>query len=626
VDLAHVIVKSSLVPQTLEDCAKKGVKAVVVNTSGFREIGGEGIELEKKIVEIATRTGMRLFGPNCQGVMNTAADVSLYSNFTFAKIRPGNISLVFQGGGAAEVVNNYLAMNGIGIKMYASPGNACDISIPEIIEYYGQDPDTKVIVVQLESLEHPKEFIEVTRKLSRTKPILAIKSGTTEEGAKAVSSHTGGMMQQDTTVDIVFDKCGIIRFETAEEICEAAKAFATQPIPKGGNLAIVTNAGSPAILSTDEAVKGGLKLPPPSDETQKFLKANLFPMASVHNPVDMMATAEPKHFAATMDALLKDEKYHSILINFITPFFVDCVGVAKEIAARAKTSDKTIACVAMTNEDWAETVNIVKASGIPTYYFPEAATKALVAMTDYSKMRSRPEEAPAKFPAETDKAKKILATAQKDANGFMLAKDCFELLSCYGIPLAKWERVNSPESALAAAKKMGFPVALKVDAKDVVHKTESGGVALNLKNDGELSAAVKKMQDKFGKDAGFIVQEFLAGGKELIIGATAQPEIGHTVMFGLGGIYVEIFKDVTFKLCPVTPSEANEMVEGIKAQKLLKGARGEKPVDVRKLVEILQRVSQMLTELPEIKELDLNPVMAFDETRPAKAADARIRV
>ena len=627
VDLVHIIVKNSYVKPTLIDCAEKGVKVAIVNTSGFREMGPKGEELENDLIETGKKYGIRIFGPNCQGVMNTDKDISLYSNFTFAKMYTGHISVLAQGGGVAEVINNYFGMNKVGTRMYASNGNAADISTSEILEYYGNDPETRVIVMHVESFRDPQGFLKAAKKVAAKKPILALKSGYTEEGAKAVSSHTGGLMGQDTTSDILFDKAGVLRFKDLTTLCETAKAFAGQPVPSGDNVGIVTNAGSPAIIATDEAVHLGLKVPELSDKSKVILKEKLKGFAAVANPIDMAATASADEYGASIKALLDDENIDSLIISFITPFFVNTQAIAMKIAELSKTTDKTIVCVAMTNENWNETVDIIKRASIPVYYFPEAASHVLAQMSNYRKLRERSSKMPEIFQVNKDKVSNIINTSTKP-DGFLSDSETFSILKHYGIPTVKEQTVLSYEEMKKAAENIGYPVVLKINSDKVIHKTDSGGVILNIFSETELRNAHNSMCDNFNSinDIKFTLQKQIEGGVEVIIGSSLAPDVGHSLMFGLGGVFVEVMKDVIFKLAPLSKADAYEMLNSIKAHEILNGVRGQKPLNKSALTEILYRISQMVLENPEITELDLNPIIVKPEQENTVVVDARIRV
>ncbi|MBI5778740.1 MAG: acetate--CoA ligase family protein [Planctomycetes bacterium] len=633
VDLAHIVVKNTMVPQVVEECGKKGVKAVIINTAGFKEIGGAGIELEKQIKEIGKKYGVRIFGPNCQGVMNTEVTNPVYANFTFTRINPGFISILAQSGGVGEVINQRLAQLDVGIRMYASNGNAADISIPEIMEYWGSDDKTRVIILHIESLANPQEFIRVASQITPHKPILGMKTGRTAMGARAVASHTGSLMKADTAIEAVFKKCGIISFTNQEDICQAAIAFASQPVPLGPRVGIITNTGGPAIIATDECIEGGLTIADISEDTKKHLKANLFPEASVNNPVDVLATAGPKEFAVAIESLLKDSNIDSILINFVTPFFVDCAGVAREMKRIAATAQKPIVINNMTDKkQWAETLEIIKSSGIPAYDLPETAAKALVALTKYGEYRKRlsgsndikvSEPKDVKAQATRD----IISNARKSGREFLSLGEALGVLYNYNIPTAKFVIVDKPEDIQVSAGYVGFPLVLKIDSPEIIHKTEQQAVILNITNKEQLANEIVNIRKRFGgKVAKYLIQEYLTGGREVIIGANYMENLGHLIMFGLGGIFVEVMKDVAFAINPLTYLEVQEMIRSVKGYKMLEGVRGQPGIDMDRLIEIMMRVSRLLKDCPEIKELDLNPVVLYPERDRCKAVDVRIRI
>ncbi len=625
VDVAHIVIKSTYVPACVEDCAKKGVKAVIVNTAGFREIGPEGAALEDQLRAIAQRTGIRVFGPNCQGVINTDEAVRAYCNFTFTRPTAGHISIVAQSGGVGEVIHQRITELGVGVRQYASNGNACDVSIPEIIRHYGEDEQTKVIVVHIESLPDPRAFLEAATEVARRKPILAMKVGRTTEGAKAVTSHTGGMVKQDTAIDLVFDRAGIVGFRSIEDLCQAAIGFASQPTPGGNRVGMIANTGGPAIIATDELIEGGMVMPPLSERTAASLKEKLLPEASINNPVDVLATAGPEHFAAALNALLDDEGIEAIFLNFVTPFFVDTLGVAREIAEVNRRSPKPIIATVMTEKKgWAETLKVLREAGVPTYDMPETGARVLAAMGRYAAFLKRPPARPTKLlDVDAARARAIIKAAVAGGRSLLSAGSGFELLSCYGVPIARYGSAGEVDECVAVAARIGYPVVLKVDAETVVHKSDSGGVILDIQDGNMLRDRVRRLADRFaGASARFLVQEQLSEGRETIVGAKASEGLGHIVMFGLGGVYVEVLKDAAFALTPVTEREVREMIRSLKTYPLLAGVRGQAGVDLAALAEIIQRVSQMLVDNPEIRELDINPVFAFEHG--AKAADVRV--
>ena len=627
VDVAHVVIKNTMVPACLEDCAQKNVKAVIVNTAGFREIGGDGVALENQLIEIARKTGIRVFGPNCQGIINTDPAIRAYCNFTFTRPSPGHVSVVAQSGGVGEVIQQRITELGVGVRHYASNGNACDISIPEIMEHYGQDDQTKVIVVHIESLTDPRAFLQTATRITPRKPVLAMVAGRTAEGAKAVSSHTGGMMRQHAAIELVFEKAGIVAFRNTEQMCQAAIGFASQPIPDGNRVGMITNSGGPAIIATDELIENGMVMPPLSDRTESFLKEKLYPEASVNNPIDVLATAGPEHFAAAIEALSGDDTIDAIFLNFVTPFFVDTMGVAREIAAANQNSRKPIVATIMTEKTgWADTLKTIRDSGVPVYDMPETGAGVLASMGRHATLSKRPVEAPTVFSdVNAAPVQSILQAAKAAGTSNLAAADAYEILSAYGIPSARHASAADVDECLAAADEIGYPVVLKVDAESVVHKMQSGAVVLGIRDRNALREKARELLVRFA-DAKprLLVQEQLPKAREVIVGAKAVEGLGHVVMFGLGGVFVEVLRDVSFKLTPVTTREAAEMIRSIRSHGLLKGTAGQSGVDLQALTEIIERVSQLLVENPEIGEMDINPLFAYPSG--AKATDVRVMI
>jgi acetyltransferase len=470
--------------------------------------------------------------------------------------------------------------------------------------------------------------MEILKKVAAKKPVLAMKAGRTEEGAKAASSHTGGLARQEIATELIFEKAGAVTFRDEEELCQAAVAFASQPIPKGIRVGLITNTGGPAIIATDELVDAGLEIPPLSEKAKSVLKEKLYAAASINNPIDVIATAGAPHFRAAVDVMMEEPQIDSVYINFVTPFFVDNESIAKELVAVNKAGIKPIICNLMTDKrQWTEVIRILKEGGIPFYSFPETAARALVAMTRYHGLCTRNIGEVKKFSdVNTAKAEAVINKAKQSGKEYLSAADLYELLSLYGIPTAGWGIAKNADEAEKVASKIGYPVVVKADAESIVHKSDMGGVAVNLADGSALKAALSKMKEKFGTtpDLRFFVQKYLPGGREIIVGAKSEGELGHLILFGLGGIYVEVLKDVSFGITPVTGYEAEKMVSSIKTYKLLSGYRGQKPVDRKRLVEILQRVSQMVTDLPVIQEMDLNPILAYEDT--AFVVDARIKI
>jgi len=625
VDVVHMVIPAKFVPQAVEDCGKKGVQHIIINSGGFGETGAEGAAIEKDFLERAKRYGIRILGPNCQGVINTDADIRAYCNFTFTKPDPGFISIVALSGGVAEVIHQAFAQMGVGTRIYASNGNAVDVTIPEIMRYLGEDEGTRVIVTYVEGLRDPANFMKTATEVAAQKPILAMKAGRTREGAKAAASHTGGLAKEDIATDLIFKKAGVLSFRDEGHLIQAAAAFGSQPIPAGNRVGIITNTGGPAVIATDVLVGAGCTLPPLSEKTKAFLTEKLYPEASIGNPVDVLATATAQHYRACMDAMMEDDGFDCVFVNFVTPFFVDNESIAREIVAVSQQRRKPVVCNLMTDkQQWSEVVKILRDGGVPCFPLPGEAARAMAALVQYHAIRSRETQAPATFAdVKPDKARKMMAGARSAGRTHLAAAEVYGILDAYKIPVAKWRIVASPAEAAQAAAKIGFPVVLKADAESVVHKSDTGGVALNLASASAVKNAAVQMKKAIpAPDLRFFVQKYLPGGLELIMGAKAEEGLGHAVVFGLGGIYVEVMKDVVFNLTPVSAAEARGMLGAIQAAPLLQGVRGQKGVNQDRLVEILQRLSQLLTDLPEIQEMDLNPVMAFADK--VFVVDARI--
>jgi acyl-CoA synthetase (NDP forming) len=625
IDVVHMVIPAKFVPQAVEDCGKKAVKHIIINSGGFSETGTEGAAIEKDFLARAQRYGIRILGPNCQGIINSDAAIRAYCNFTFTKPDPGFISIVALSGGVAEVVHQAFAQMGVGTRIYASNGNAVDVTIPEIMRYLGDDEGTRVIVTYVEGLRDPANFMRTATAVAAQKPILAMKAGRTREGAKAAASHTGGLAKEDIATDLIFKKAGILSFRDEGHLIQAAAAFATQPIPKGNRVGIITNTGGPAVIATDVLVGAGCTLPPLSEATRASLKATLYPEASVGNPVDVLATGTAQHYRACMDAMLEDDSFDCVFVNFVTPFFVDNESIAREIVAVNQQHRKPMVCNLMTDkQQWSGVVNILRDGGVPCYPLPGEAARAMAAMVEYHAIRTRAVAAVQRFTdVKSAKARQIMAKACSAGRASLTAAEVYGILAAYKIPVAKWRLVSGATEAARTAQDIGFPVVLKADAESVVHKSDMGGVALNLTSASAVKRAVVRMKKAIpAPNLRFFVQKYLPGGLELILGAKAEEGLGHAVVFGLGGIYVEIMQDVVFNLTPVSAPEARQMLGAIKAAALLSGARGQKGVNRDKLVDIIQRLSQLLTELPEIQEMDLNPVMAF--ANQVFVVDARI--
>jgi acetyltransferase len=630
VDLAHIVIPSAQVPQAMAECGAKGVKAVIINSAGFKETGADGERLQLQFLAEARRHGIRVLGPNCQGIINTDPDLRAYCNFTNTMPQAGSISLAALSGGVGGFILQGLSDLGVGVRMYASNGNACDVSIAEIARYWGDDSGTGAIVVYTEGFADPKEFLDVACDVAARKPVLAMKAGRTEQGALAAASHTGSLAGVDIATELIFDKAGILSFTDEGELIRAAMAFATQPIPKGPRVGILTNTGGPAVIATDVLVGAGLEVPALAAASVDRLRASLLPQAALHNPVDVISTAGAQHFRAALEVLLDDDGIDSVYLNFVTPSFTDTHAIAREIVAASRQRRKPLVCNFMTDlsqERFRETQRILQQGGVPCYAYPGDAARALAALDRYRRLRERPVEAPRAFGDVDAVAARAIVDKARSARRLSLnADEVARLFACYRIPVAEWRMADDAPSAVDAASQIGYPVVVKIDTAAASHKSDVGGVAVNLADAAAVSAAVKGMQERLAHLAPlrFLVQRHIAGGQELIVGATRSGELGHVLMFGLGGVHVEVLKDVVFALAPVSAPQANSMLASIRGAKLLDAVRGRPPVDKAALAELIERVSTLLADLPAIDELDLNPVLAFE--RGVCAVDGRVRI
>ena len=624
VDVVHLPIPAASVPQVIEECGQKNVKFVILNGGGFAEVGPAGKAIEDECLEKAKKYGIRLFGPNCQGIINTDPEVRAYCNFTFTRPEPGVVSIIALSGGVAELLHQTIYRMGVGTRMYASNGNARDVSIPEIVEYFGNDEGCHVIVLYIEGIRDPKKFLEVTQEVVKKKPIVVMQAGRSKAGADAAATHTGALVRKDITSDLIFEKAGILTFPDEESLCQAAGVFTAQPIPRGNRVGVITNAAGPMVIASDFLSNGGLQIPQLSKKSEAILRETLHKEVTVRNPIDVLATGTPEHFRTALDVLMEDDGIDSIFISLATPFFVDNINVARQIAEVNQKKTKPIVVALQTERAvFAEPVRILKEGGVSCYDFPSSASKALITLTRYGEVLNR-KTGKVKHFKDVDRAKAegIVKTTQSAGRKVLCAADAYAILSAYGIPVAGWKIGSNADEAEKAAKKIGFPVTIKADSESAVHKSDRGGVALNLKDGKAVHEAVQKMARTFkSTDLKFLVQKFLPGGKELIVGSKTE-EVGKLVMCGMGGIFAEVLEDLVFRLSPVTDIEVKQMLSGLKTAPILKGIRGEKGVDEKKLIEVIQRVSQLVNDIPAIQEMDLNPILSFENR--LFAVDVRI--
>jgi len=635
VDLAVVAVPAEQVVDVASQCAHKGVRAMVVISAGFRETDAEGLEREKALVAKIRSYGMRLIGPNCMGIINTDPAVRL--NATFSPIFPprGNVALLSQSGALGLALLDYAEKLNIGLSTFVSIGNRADVSANDLIQYWEQDPDTDVILLYLESFGNPRRFARVARRVSSEKPVIAVKSGRTSAGSRAASSHTGALASLDIASDALFRQAGVIRVDTLQELFDVANLLAHQPTPKGKRVAILTNGGGPGILAADACEGFGLHVPALREDVQKALREFLPPLAGVSNPIDMLAAANADDYARVLRILFQEEGIDSIMMLYIPPLVTVAEAVATGVqdVAREFWGQKTLLACFMSSGGAPAELAINEKQIIPSFTFPEAAATALARASEYADWRAQPKGIVPKLPdVRPEEARQIVekVLAGKDSPVWLPLAESAQLLEAYGIRSAGIAMARSSEEAVAAAKALGFPVAAKLASSTITHKSDVGGVVLNLQSQGEVERAFTDMRDRLqsvGKLAemdGMVVQQMVPTGIEAIIGVTQDPSFGPLIMFGLGGIYVEMLKDVIFRIHPLTDLDAKEMIHSIKGFPLLTGWRGADPGDLEALKDLLLRVSAMVEDLPEISEMDFNPVKVLPPGQGCVVVDTRI--
>ena len=629
VDLAVVVVPEAVVPAVTEDCGKKGVKSLIVISAGFKEVGQEGAALEHQVASLAQRYSMRMVGPNCLGTINTDPAVRLNASFASRMPLEGSIAFASQSGALGEAVIDYATGEGIGFSKFISVGNKADVNENDILEYLRADPRTKVILLYIEDIVDGRKFVDTVTRVTEEKPIIAVKAGVSPEGAKAASSHTGALAGSDEAYNAILKQSGVLRVESIIDLFDYGRAFAKQPPPRGNRVAIITNGGGPGTMATDASVRYGLQISQFSEVTKAKLRAGLPKEASVNNPVDLIGDAQADRYELALQAL-HDESVDCGLVLLTPQAMVDLRKVAETIATVGPKSGKTILTSILGLTDITPAVEVLESNNIPHYTFPESAVRALAAMYEYQRWVDRPRTQVKHFDVDIGKAQDIISTAKRAGLTNLPQDDALRILSTYGLPVIKTETASSKTEAIEAAKRIGYPVAMKIVSPDVVHKIDVGGVKLDLNSDQDISEAydeiLKNVKARIpnARIEGVLLQEFVTGGTETIIGIHRDPKFGPLLMFGLGGIYVEAYRDVSFRLAPIRELSADNMISQIRGSKILQGFRGQPPADTKAIAECIERLSQLSIELPDVAELDVNPLVAFQNGY--RALDARIIV
>ena len=631
-DLGVVIVPATTVGETIDQLGKAGARGAVIISAGFRELGEAGAALEADVVRRAAKYRMSIVGPNCFGVINTAPEVSLNSTFSATLPPKGNIAFVSQSGALCAGILAYGITERIGFSRFVSVGNRAGIDENDLLYSLGRDDATKVILLYLESLVDGRKFLETAREVTEHKPVLVIKGGRTPAGERAAKSHTGSLAQsgRDQLYDALFNQAGVQRTDTLGELFRTAKIFASGLKLDGPRLMILTNSGGPGIVAADAAVRNGLELPPLSHAVHDAVAPLLSPSASVANPTDMTADAGADHYRAVLQKLLEGPEMNGALVITTPTSTMTAESVARAIlAAKATTSKPIAACIFGVN-DLSNEVALLEESGVPTFTFPEEAAQGLGALVRYHAWRTRPKTPVREFEVDHAGARAVVERAREAGTMILSDLAARALLTAYGIRFPEGRVVRSLDEAVEAAEAIEYPVVLKVVSPDLSHKTDVGGVALGIRDSASLRTAWEAMQQSLQARAhdarveGFQVESEIQEGKEVLVGVQRDPHFGPILAFGLGGIYVEVLRDVTFRLAPVRPLAALNMVQSVRAFPLLRGVRGEPPSDIEGLTEVIERVSQLAMEVPDVQELDINPLIVLPDRQGAIAADARV--
>jgi acetyltransferase len=626
-DLAVISVPRDGVLPALRDLAEIRAKAVIVITAGFKEVGREGFDLEREMAGLCRSQGMALLGPNCLGMMNTGAGV----NASFAAGQPskGQIAFFSQSGALCVAILDWALGENIGFSKFVSLGNKAVLDEAHMLDYLGRDPETKVILGYIENVEHGPEFLRQALAVTRSKPVILIKSGTTAAGAKAASSHTGAIAGSDAAYTAAFRQCGVIRVADVESLFNLAEAFSHQPLPKGPNLGIVTNSGGPGILAADACERSRLHMASLSPQTIGKLQSFLPSFAALYNPVDIIGDSDAARYKLAIEAVLADPMVHALLVILTPVASVEVEATAQVIVDAARRSDKPIFACFMGKKHVAPGRRILQEAGVPCYAFPEPAITSIESMYSYALRRNRPEPVYPDIPRDLERARAVIDAAKAKGRTEIVEFEAQEVLTAYGLPTPRTRLARSSDEAAAAAADLGFPVVLKIASPQISHKSDVGGVKVGLADETAVRDAffdITTRAQRLREDAyiaGCLVQEMApAGSKEVIIGFKRDEQFGPLLMFGLGGIYVEILKDIAFRLAPVSRADAFEIVREIKSYMLLKGVRGEKPVNFQAMEEIILTMSRLALDFPEIYEAEFNPVLVNHER--AVVADVRM--
>ena len=632
VDLAIIVIAQKFVLQAIEDCHEKGIKGICIISAGFKEAGAEGAAAEKELVAKLKEYGMRCVGPNCLGVVNTAPDIKMDGCFAESLPERGNIGFVSQSGALGGGILNILKDLNLGFAQFISIGNQADINAETAMEYWENEDDVEQILLYMESIQNPANFRKLASRITKKKPILALKAGRSAAGASAASSHTGSLAGADKAANALLQQSGVIREYSLKNLFATAKVFATSPIPKGDRVAIITNSGGPGIMATDAVCEYGMQMAKISDETKEKLRSFLPAAASVKNPIDMIASAPIEHYKQTIETVMADENVDMIVAIYL-PFLglkdIDVAQAMMEI--KAKHPEKPLIGVFMTKSEFFTKLSNMEVN-MPFFMYAEEAVDGLNRLNQQRLWMERPEGKIPVYDVDKAKAEKIIKGAVAEGRAQLTTLESIDVLDAYGIRACKYGLATNEEEVASLGNSIGYPVVMKMTSKTTSHKTDVGGVRVNIQSEAQLREEyrdlIAKLTEKGLIDGleGVIIQEMVKGSREMVCGIATDPQYGPMMMFGLGGVFIEVLKDVTFRIAPLTDVDADEMMKSVKSYKLLEGARGTKPADMAQIQETLLRLSQMVNDFKFIDELDINPLLISEKTGEGIAVDGRIKV
>ena len=628
IDLAVIVVPAPYVGKTVDECIEKGIDSVIVISAGFKESGIDGTARERELYQKIKQHSIRMLGPNCLGLIDTQS--ALNASFAADMPVPGNIAFFSQSGALCTSILDWAVNECIGFSKFISMGNKTDIDEVALIKAIENDASTKIILVYLEGVKNGTEFINAAKEITKKKPMIVVKSGGTTAGAKAASSHTGTLAGAEKAFDAAFKQSGILRAVTIEELFDYARIFSFQQLPKGPHIALITNAGGPGIIAADAVERSKLKMASFSKDTIDTLRSFLPAMANVYNPVDVLGDAKADRYKFVIEKVVQDPNVDAVLIILTPQAMTEIEKTAEVITEIANRTDKPIVTSFMGGKRIENSLKIMCQRKVPNYSFPERAVTAIEAMYKYTLWQKRPATKAKIFDVQKGNVASFLEKMKQTGRQHLNEEEARQVISAYGFRIPKSILATSEIEAVKAAEEIGYPVVIKISSPDILHKSDFGGVRIGIKNEREVRNCFCDITQKARRlmpDAeikGVLVQQMITGGKEVIVGMSRDPQFGPLLMFGLGGIYIEILKDVSFRIAPIGLNEAEEMIQEIRSFPLLKGARGERPVDTNTVVDDILRLSQMVTDFPEIIEMDINPLIVFPEGGGTMALDARI--